>query len=118
MKRFLESKKVLYTMVILAIVLESLTSSFLKLGSQNPFLSPMYLFWLCVAVVVLGLYAIIWQLVLEKIPLTTAYLRKGISYILVFIWAAVIFKEVITIKQIIGMAVIFVGMVVSIKDEY
>ena len=54
---------------------------------------------------------------MEKLPLTTAYLRRGFSYILIFVWATLIFHEAITWKQILGIAVITVGMVISISDE-
>ena len=74
--------------------------------------------WFIIAVVLLGIYAVIWQLILERLPLTTAYLRRGISYILIFVWAILIFGETITLQQIVGIAVITIGMVVSMSDEF
>lgn len=99
--------------------MESLTSPCLKIGSRNyaPF-SAGYFFWFGLAVVILGIYAVCWQLILERIPLTTAYLRRGFSYILLFIWSTLIFHETISFKQIIGIAVISLGMVVSVSDEH
>jgi drug/metabolite transporter (DMT)-like permease len=114
---FLNKKRNLLLLVLIAIFLESFTSPFLKLGTQYPVFSKMYFICFFAAVLVLAFYAIIWQLVLERIPLTTAYLRKGLSYILVFLWASLIFHEEITLKQIIGITVIFIGMVVSISDD-
>lgn len=99
--------------------MESLTSPCLKIGSQNyETFSPGYFFWFGLAVIILGIYAVCWQLILERIPLTTAYLRRGFSYILIFVWAVLIFHETITWKQILGILVIIVGMVVSISDEH
>ncbi len=115
---FLDKKRNLYALAIIAIFFESLTSPFLKLGGKYPFLSPMYLFWFCAAVVILAGYAVAWQLILERLPLTTAYLRKGISYMLIFVWAVVIFHEAITVKQVVGIIVIIIGMVVSMSDEH
>ena len=112
--RFLDKKRNLYALAIVAIVFESLSSTVLKLGGQYPFLSAGYLFFFCLAVGIMALYAVAWQLLLERLPLTTAYLRKG----LIFVWAAVFFHEQIQPKQIIGMAVIIVGMVVSMSDEH
>lgn len=116
--KFLDKKRNLYALAFVAIFFESLSSPFLKLGGQYPFLSPMYLFWFCAAVAILGGYAVAWQLILERLPLTTAYLRKGISYMLIFVWAVLIFHEEITLKQIIGIIVIIIGMVVSMSDEF
>ena len=111
--RFLDKKRNLYALAIVAIVFESLSSTVLKLGGQYPFLSTGYLFFFCLAVGIMALYAVAWQLLLE-----TAYLRKGLTYVLIFVWAAVFFHEQIQPKQIIGMAVIIVGMVVSMSDEH
>ena len=98
--------------------MESLTSPCLKLGGKHPFLSTGYIAWFCLAVMILGFYAVCWQLILEKLPLTTAYLRRGFSYILIFVWATLIFHETITWKQILGIIVISIGMVISISDEH
>lgn len=118
LNKFLDKKRNLYTVAILAIVFESLSSSVLKMSKDYAVLSPMYLFWFAVAVGIMGLYAIAWQLLLERLPLTTAYMRKGLTYVLIFVWARVFFHETITIKQYIGMAIIIVGMVVSLSDEH
>ena len=78
--RFLNKKRNLYALAIVAIVFESLASTVLKLGGQYPFLSVGYLFSLFLAVCIMALYAVAWQLLLERLPLTTAYLRKGLTY--------------------------------------
>lgn len=116
--RFLDKKRNVYILALVAIVFESLSSSVLKLGGQYPFFSPMYLGFFGVALIIMAIYALAWQLILERLPLTTAYLRKGLTYTLIFVWAAVFFHEVITLKQVIGMAVIIIGMVVSMSDEF
>ena len=95
---FLSKRSNIILLAIVAVFMESLTSPCLKLGGRYPFMS-------C------------WQLILEKLPLTTAYLRRGFSYILIFVWARVIFHEAITWKQILGILVITIGMVISISDE-
>lgn len=117
LNKFLDNKRNLYAVAILAIVFESLSSSVLKMSKDYALFSPMYLFWFGVAVGIMGLYAIAWQLLLERLPLTTAYMRKGLTYVLIFVWAKVLFNETITIKQYIGMAIIIVGMVVSLSDD-
>lgn len=114
--RFLDKKRNLYLMAFAAIFCESFSSVFLKLAGQEGGLTPRYVFFYLCAIGVMGIYAIAWQLILEKLPLTTAYLRKGVTYVLIFIWAAVIFGEQITIQQIIGIIIIIAGMVVSMSD--
>ena len=114
---FLSKRRNIVFLAIVAVFMESLTSPCLKLGGRYPFMSPGYIAWFCLAVLILCFYAVCWQLILEKLPLTTAYLRRGFSYILIFVWATLIFHEAITWKQILGIAVITVGMVISISDE-
>ena len=114
---FLNKRSNIIILAIVAVFMESLTSPCLKLGGRYPFMSPGYIAWFCLAVPILGFYAVCWQLILEKLPLTTAYLRRGFSYILIFVWATLIFHEAITWKQILGIMVITLGMVISISDE-
>ena len=64
--RFLDKKRNLYALAIVAIVFESLSSTVLKLGGQYPFLSTGYLFFFCLAVGIMALYAVAWQLLLER----------------------------------------------------
>lgn len=114
--QFLSKKRNLYLMALAAIFCESFSSVFLKLAGREGMLTPRYVFFYLCAVGVMGIYAIAWQLILEKLPLTTAYLRKGVTYVLIFIWAAVIFGEQITVQQIVGIGIIIAGMVVSMSD--
>ena len=116
--KFLSKRRNIIFLAIVAVFMESLTSPCLKLGGKHPFLSTGYIAWFCLAVMILGFYAVCWQLILEKLPLTTAYLRRGFSYILIFVWASLIFHETITWKQILGIIVISIGMVISISDEH
>lgn len=64
--RFLDNKRNLYAMALVAIVFESLSSSVLKVGGQYPFLSPMYLLFFGLALVIMATYAVAWQLLLER----------------------------------------------------
>ena len=114
---FLSKKRNVIIFAFLAIFVESFSSVFLKIGGKFPLFSFDFIFYFALAVFVLGTYSILWQIILEHMPLSTAYLRKGISYILVFVWAAVFFKETVTWAQIIGGIIIIIGMVVSNSDN-
>ncbi len=117
-KHFLDKRRNVFLLAAFAVFMESLTSPCLKIGSQRyETFSIGYFFWFGLAVVILGIYAVCWQLILERIPLTTAYLRRGFSYILLFIWSMLIFHETITVRQIIGIAVISLGMIISVSEE-
>lgn len=115
--KLFEKKRNVYIFALLAIVIESFSSAILKMAGQYPLFSANYLLWFALAIVVMGIYAVAWQLVLEHLPLSTAYMRKGITYILIFVWAVVLFHETITTQQIVGIIVIIIGMAVSMHGE-
>ena len=118
LRKFLDKRRNVFLLAAFAVFMESLTSPCLKIGSQRyDTFSAGYFFWFGLAVVILGIYAVCWQLILERIQLNTAYLRRGFSYILLFVWSMLIFHETITPKQIIGIIVISLGMVISVSDE-
>jgi multidrug transporter EmrE-like cation transporter len=68
-----------------------------------------YLLWFCGAVLIIGVYAILWQQVLRRIELSTAYMFKGSTLIFTMLFAALIFGEAITIPNIIGSVIIIFG---------
>ena len=102
----------------LSLVLQSLSSVFIKYAGQFETLSPEFIFYYVIAVGCLGVFAIMWQFLLELIPLTTAYLRKGILYILILIWSVILFNETVTINNIIGGIIIIAGISLHGMDEH
>ena len=82
-----------------------------KFTSLQEFLSLKYFLGLAIVVAMLGIYAIIWQQVLKRIELTTAYMFKGTSLIFVLLFSALIFNETITLWNIVGASLIVGGIV-------
>ena len=91
------------------------TSICTKMASQYVILSWFYLLWIAGAVGVMGLYAMLWQQVIARMPLSTAYMFKGTSLIFVLLISALLFGEGITTNNIIGSAIIIVGIVLFAK---
>lgn len=102
----------------LSLVIQSLSSVFIKYAGTYETLSREFIFYYVLAVGCLGVFAIMWQLLLELIPLTTAYLRKGILYILILIWSVILFGEHVTSQNIIGSVIIIVGISLHGMDEH
>jgi multidrug transporter EmrE-like cation transporter len=101
-----------------SLVIQSLSSVFIKYAGKYETLSKEFIFFYVLAIGCLGVFAIMWQLLLELIPLTTAYLRKGILYILILIWSVILFKEQVTIYNIIGSIIIIAGISLHGMDEH
>ena len=74
-----------------------------------------YLLWFGGAVAIIGVYAILWQQVLKRIELSTAYMFKGTSLIFVLLISSLLFGETITTNNLIGSAIIITGIVLYAK---
>ena len=90
----------------------SLSSIFSKLAAQQDFLSLRYILCFCGIVLVLGVYAILWQQVLKHVPLSVAMSNKPVALILSLFWAFILFDEVFNLKTIAGATIILIGIII------
>lgn len=82
-----------------------------KLASQQEFLSWAYLLAFIGAVGVIAVYAILWQQIIRRIELSTAYMFKGTTIIFTMLFAHWLFGEQITWNNIVGAIIIIIGIV-------
>lgn len=92
------------------------TSVFTKMASRQEMLSWSYMLWIVGAIGVMGGYALLWQQIIAKMPLSTAYMFKGTSLIFVLLISALLFGETITLKNVIGAVIIIFGIVLFAKS--
>ncbi|MBQ1652352.1 MAG: EamA family transporter [Bacteroidales bacterium] len=111
MHRFL-----LYLSLVGINLIYACTAIFTKSASQHHFLSLHYILCLVGAVAVMGVYALLWQQVIKRMPIAEAYMFKGTSLIFVLLLSALIFGEAITLSNIIGAVVIIVGIVIYARS--
>lgn len=90
---------------------------FTKLASQQEFLSWAYIFSFGGAVAVIGIYAILWQQIIRRIELSTAYMFKGTTIIFTMLFAHWLFGEQITWNNIVGAAIIIIGIVLFARGD-
>ena len=91
------------------------TAIFTKMASRQEIFSLSYLLWIAGAVGVLGVYALLWQQVIARMPISTAYMFKGTSLIFVLVFSASLFGEAITLDNVIGAVIIIVGIILFAK---
>ena len=70
-----------------------------------------------IVLMLLGLYAIIWQISIKKIPLYMAYMGKSVSLILTLLWSNLFFNEVIKINNIIGALLVICGILLMFNPK-
>lgn len=106
-----------YLLLLMAVFIYSCSSVFNKLASYQDFLSIMWIMLYMVGIVLLGIYAIVWQMILKDFPLTVAYSCRACVVILGILWGWGIFGEKISVKMVIGAIVIMIGVRLVIQSE-
>ena len=99
-------------LLLVTFIIFSTTGIFMKLASLEEPLSWPFLFYYCCELGVVAIYAVLWQLVLKKIPLTIAFMSKSITIVFSLLIAHILFSESITTNNIIGSLVIISGIII------
>lgn len=101
------------TMLLLHVLLVVYTANSIlsKKASNEPMLSIKWCVFYAGVIFVLGIYAIGWQQIIKRLPLTTAYANKAVTVVWGIVWGTLIFKETVTIGKIIGALLIVAGVV-------
>lgn len=113
----MRSNKKSFLQLQLAFVIYSLTSIISKKASEFKLLSVAFVVLYLLELLVMFVYAFIWQKILKKYDLVIAYSCKGITIIWTMIWAILLFKESITINNIVGAMIVIIGIVVISYDS-
>ena len=91
-----------------------------KVAAKYDFLSVPFCLFYCALILILFVYAILWQQVLKAIALSFATANKAITIVWGMLWSFLFFNEEITIKKIIGALIIISGILLlknTIKPE-
>ena len=107
-----------YLVLHLLLIIYSFSGVLSKYASQVKFLSLPFILLYGGIILILGIYAIFWQQVIKKIPLTTAFANKAINIIWGLIWGIILFNERITVGKVIGIILIVSGIIIfSLSDK-
>ena len=88
-----------------------------KFAAGYDFASIGFIVCYALVLIILAGYALGWQQVIKRMPLTTAYANRGITVVWGIFWGAVFFHEAITPFKIIGAIMIIVGVVLFSKAD-
>lgn len=95
----------------LLLVLFSCSGIMSKLAAGYEFMSLGFILCYGGMLLLLGVYAIGWQQIIKRLPLTTAYANRAITVVWGIVWGALLFGESITAPKILGALVVLVGVV-------
>lgn len=96
----------------LMLMIYSMTGIFSKLASGQSFLSPMFCLYYGCIIILLGFYAIGWQQIIKRLPLTTAFANKAVTVVWGIVWGFLFFNETITWGKVVGAFFIVSGVIV------
>ena len=83
-----------------------------KLAAKQPFMSVKFCMYYAVILFLLGFYAIAWQQIIKRLPLTTAFANKAVTIIWGIIWGALFFHDPVTVGKAVGAFLVIAGVVI------
>lgn len=95
----------------------SINSIVAKLASQQERFSMLFFAFYALELVILGIYAVLWQQVIKKFELSVAYANKAVTLLWAMLWGALLFKEQITLPKVAGICLVIAGIVILNSKE-
>ena len=95
----------------------SISSVVSKFASGKEVFSFEFILFYGLDVIVLGIYALLWQQVINKFELSIAYANKAITLLWALVWGIVIFHEQITVGKVIGILLVMAGIFILNSDS-
>ena len=105
-------KKISLPMLLLlqgAVCMFTVSGIAAKYASNYEFLSRGFILCYGVEIMILGIYAIVWQQIIKRVDISIAYANRSVAVFWSMLWASVLFHEQITVQNILGVILIFVG---------
>lgn len=100
----------------LVVMLYTLSSVAAKMASGQAFLSLPFIVYYGVEILILGFYAIAWQQIIKRCDLSVAYANRSMAILWSLVWTVIFFHEALTVKNIIGVLIVFAGTMIVNSD--
>ena len=88
-----------------------------KLAAQQPLFSVRFFAVYAASLLMLAVYAILWQRILITLPLTTAFSNKGVTVVWGIVWGMLLFDESINLAKVVAAILIITGIAIIGKSE-
>ena len=99
------------------LLLFSLTTVLSKLAAGEECLSPRFCLFFGGEFVLLGIYALGWQQILKRLPLTVAYTNKAVTLLWSLVFGVLLFHETVSVKQLVGCALAIAGVILFVRAD-
>ncbi len=88
-----------------------------KFASGKDLFSFEFILFYGLDVMILGIYALLWQQVIKKFELSIAYANKAITLLWALVWGIVLFHEQITPGKAAGIVLVMIGIFILNSGE-
>ena len=95
----------------------SLGGIFSKLASKQPFLSLKFILCYGALLFIMFVYAIGWQQIIKRLPLTTAYANRAVTIVWGIIWGLLFFNEKLNLGKVIGAVIVIAGVLLYVTES-
>ena len=106
-----------YVFLHVAFLLYSIILLYMKWAAKFPVSSISFFIAYFGLVVILFGYAILWQQVIKHFEISKAYSHRGIIILWSMLWSVIFLGETIKWNNLLGAAILMIGIVVVTKDE-
>lgn len=117
MKMGKKSRIVIFVLLQVIVAIYTLSGVAAKFASGYDFLSAGFIVCYGIEIIILGVYAVLWQQIIKKVDLSIAYANRSIALLWSMIWAVLFFQETVTWKHIIGVIVVIAGTMIVNKED-
>ena len=98
------------------VIVYTLSSVVAKLATGEEVFSFTFFLFYGLEIAILGIYAILWQQMIKRFDLSVAYANRAMAILWSAVWAVVLFRETIGLKQLIGIAFVVFGTVIVNRE--
>ena len=95
----------------------SLGGIFSKLAAKQSFLSLKFILCYGALLLIMFVYAIGWQQIIKRLPLTMAYANRAITIVWGIIWGLLFFNEKLNVGKIIGAVIVIAGVLLYVTES-
>lgn len=99
------------------LLIYSLSGIVSKFASKQLFLSlPFILLYGCM-LGILFVYAIVWQQIIKRLPLSVAFANKAVTVIWGIVWGVLVFHEQVNPGMLVGAFLVMMGVILFSTDK-
>lgn len=112
-----QNKILIFVLLQISVIIYTMAGVCSKLAASVSLFSVKFILLYGVEILILGIYAVLWQQIIKKTDIFVAYANKGTSLLWSLLWAIILFSEKITLFNVIGIIIVMTGVILISTDS-